>query len=230
VLQANINELQAKQSNIEKLIKEKNWSTAQYNKAKKEIAALKLDKDMFATRIDSMADQLQLVTRERDSINTNLQYSIAEGEKLKTTNQTLGAKVEVASLLKPLNVAVTGVRFKGSGKEVETSSAKKSEKLRFCFDVPENQVADAGEKTILVRVINPKGETIAVESDGSGVFMLAGSGEQKQYTTKATFDYDQKQKHICLYWRQTATYPSGKYKAEFYQNGNFLGTTNFELK
>ena len=122
------------------------------------------------------------------------------------------------------------MRGKSSGKESETDNAKKAEKLKVCFDVPENLVADPGEKTFLVRIISPEGTTMAVQSSGSGTFMVAGSGEQRQYTTSTTIDYDQKPKNVCTYWQQTTPYAQGNYTVEVYQDGYLLSTKKFELK
>jgi myosin heavy subunit len=229
-IDANVAELQAKQSELNKMLKQKNWTQAEYNKAKAEIEVLRQQKDEFVARIDSLNNALKLMSQVNDSLNTNLKTQTTENAALKSDNLIKSQKVAIGSLLKPSGITVTGVKYKGNGKEVETNSAKKSEKLKFCFDVPDNQVADAGSKDILIRVINPTGATIAVESAGSGLFVVAGSGEQRQYTMKATFDYANTQKHICAYWKQTNPFSSGDYKVEFYQDGNLLNTATFKLK
>lgn len=229
-IDANVAELQAKQAELNKMLKQKNWTAAEYNKAKQEIEVLRKQKDEFVARIDSLNNALKYMTQVNDSLNTNLKDANNQNAALKSDNQIKSQKVALGSLLKPTGITVTGVKFKGNGKETETTSAKKAEKLKFCFDVPDNQVADPGSKDILIRIINPSGATIAVESAGSGLFVVAGSGEQRQYTMKATFDYANKQKHICAYWKQTNPYAAGNYKVEFYQDGNLLNTADFKLK
>ena len=101
----------------------------------------------------------------------------------------------------------------------------------MCFDVDENKVADQGTKTFMLRVISPEGVTMAVQSQGSGTFDIAETGEQMQYTTKTEIDYKQAAQNVCMYWGGSAGgFPKGKYTAELYQDGYKIGTSAFTLK
>lgn len=230
VLQATITELSNSKAELEKMTKERNWSVGQYNKAKKELANLKKEKEDFVAEIEMLKEKVAALTMENDSLSTELGGALGANELLKSEKQVLSQKVAIGSLLKPENVEITGVKYKSNGSERETNSAKRSEKLRFCFNVPKNLVSDKGEKTILLRVVGPSGSTLAITSQGSGVFVSAETGEQMQYTTKATFDYSQDVKPICIYWSQTAAFASGDYKAYFYQNGYEMSVHDFTLK
>lgn len=214
----------------DKLKKNAAYNDGQRKKLDKKVKELEQSLMALGNTIDSLKANNEYLSRMSDSLGTSLTASTQENELLKSDLTVKNKKVEIGSLLKPENVLITGVRYKGNGKEVETNSAKKSEKLRFCFAVPENRVADPGEKTLLLRVISPGGSTVAVAAEGSGMFVLAESGEQKQYTTKVTFPYEQKEKNMCVYWQQTGTYAAGNYNAVFYQNGYEVASIPFELK
>src|SRR5207244_1404578 len=131
--------------------------------------------------------------------------------QLQTTNATLSKKVDIASLLKPTSITTTGVKVKSSGKEDETTNAKKVQKLKVCWEIPENEVADPGEKTFYVRIIGPDGITLAAESGGSGVFKDAKDGSPIQYSISTTINYEQKATNSCAYWTQTAPFGKGSY-------------------
>ena len=223
-------ELEASKKEIEDLLKENKLTKSQYDDARKLIKSLKADNQKYITRIDSLSRRVHYLTLLSDSLSEGLQTQRAVNEQLKSERVILAQKVELGSLLKPENVVATGIRYKSNDREVLTNSAKKTEKLKLCFDVPANQVADAGGKTYLLRLLNPQGTTIAVSAQGSGVFEIAETGEQQQYTLQANFDYANKEKNVCVYWSQTAAYGSGMYKALFYQDGYLLKETEFELK
>ncbi len=223
-------ELESIREERDKLKKNATYNESQRKKLDKKVKELENSLIALGNTIDSLKANNAYLTRMSDSLGTSLTASTQENEVLKSDLSVKNKKVEIGSLLKPENVTITGVRYKGNGKEVETNSAKKSEKLRFCFNVPENRVSDPGEKTLLLRVISPGGSTVAVAAEGSGMFVLAESGEQKQYTTKVTFPYEQKTKNLCTYWQQTGTYAAGKYTAVFYQNGYEVASIPFELK
>lgn len=230
IIQEQINSLQQLQEELTKAKSDAARNYNNYKAAKKKLAELEKHQEYINHTIDSLVAANQYLLALSDSLATDLQTSQGMNQQLQNEKKVLSQKVEIGSLLKPQNVMITGIRIKGNGTERETNSSKKAEKLRFCFDVPENKVADPGEKTILLRVIGPSGSTIAVASMGSGVFVSADNGEQMQYTTKATFEYQNKTKSMCIYWSQTQSYASGTYKAMFYQNGYEIGNFPFELK
>ena len=151
-------------------------------------------------------------------------------EQLQADKRKLQEKVKIGALLKPSVVDISGIRIKSSGKETATNSAKKSQKLKICFELEENKVSDAGNKTIFVRVISPEGSTIAVQSLGSGVITLTESGDQTQYTTKVNFDYKQEATRQCVYWSQNFPFSKGTYQAKLYQSGYEIGDSEFSLK
>jgi hypothetical protein len=220
-------ELMGFKSNLDAMKKKMKVSEADY---KKQLDGMQNTVNDLMAQIKDLEAKNQILITKNDSLGQSLATEITTNAQLTTTNQTLSQKVSVASLLKPTTLSATGVRGKSSGKETETDNAKKAEKLKVCFDLPENQVADAGEKTFLVRIISPEGTTLAVQSSGSGTFQVAGTGEQRQYTTSTTVQYDQQAKNVCTYWQQTTPYAKGDYSAEIYQDGYLLSTKKFELK
>jgi len=209
------------------LQKDKKLSEAEYNK---QISGLNNIVTDLQDQIEVLKQQNKILITKNDSLGKSLAEQITATNQLTTTNEELSKKVSVASLLKPTSINATGARMKSSGKEEETNNAKKAEKLKVCFDVPANNVADAGEKTFYVRIISPEGVTLNVESGGSGVLKKADSGETIQYTTTATLDYNQSATNTCAYWEQSSPYTKGTYTAEIYQDGYLIGTQKFDLK
>ena len=71
---------------------------------------------------------------------------IKEKEELKTT-------IAKGSILTCFNVNAKAVFFKRGGKKVvETSKAKKMEKIKVTFSLGENKIAKPGEKTVFIRI------------------------------------------------------------------------------
>lgn len=220
-------ELMGFKSNIDQLKKKMKISESDYKKQVDDLQSMVND---LATQIKDLQEKNQILITKNDSLGKTLATQLSTNEQLTSTNQVLTQKVSVASLLKPTSFKINGVRGKSSGKEVETENIKKVEKLKICFDLPENQVADAGQKTLYIRIIAPEGTTLAMQSSGSGTFQLNDTGEERQYTTAANIDYQQQAKTVCTYWQQTGPYSKGTYTGELYQDGYLTGTTKFELK
>lgn len=214
---------------LEKLKKDGNYTRKQLDEARNNVKKLQEENRLFLGRIDSLNTQVQFLTKLSDSLNTGLQTQQAQNQQLQSEKDFLAKKVEIGSLLKPENVVATGIFMKSNDREVPTTKAKKATKLKICFDVPENLVAEPGTKTMLIRLLNPQGATIWVTSSGSGSF-TTDTGEEKQYTLAKNFEYANKVQNVCAYWEQTQAYGSGDYTAVIYQDGHELGQYKFELK
>jgi hypothetical protein len=209
------------------LQKQMKLSEADYNKQVSELNGIIND---LQNQIIQLQAENKILIEKNDSLGKSLANQITTTNQLTSANIALTKKVSQASLLKPSVIAATGARSKSSGKEDETNNAKKSERLKVCFDVPANPVADPGEKTFYIRIISPEGVTLAIQSSGSGALTKAENGESVPYTTSHTIDYDQQPTNTCAYWEQSAPYSAGTYTAEIYQDGYLIGTKKFELK
>ncbi|MBA2422270.1 MAG: hypothetical protein H0V61_03495 [Chitinophagales bacterium] len=220
-------ELAGYKSDLDAMKKKMRVSEAEYNKQMSGLQALITDLD---AQIKDLSDKNQILITRNDSLGQSLATQLNTNTQLQSTNQVLSQKVSIASLLKPTSLNVTGIRSKSGGKEAETDNAKKAEKIKICFDLPANQVADAGEKNFMVRIISPEGTTLAVQNSGSGTFQVAETVEQRQYTISTAVPYEQKAKNVCTYWQQTTPFGGGNYTAEVYQEGYLLASKSFELK
>jgi hypothetical protein len=138
--------------------------------------------------------------------------------QLSERNQFLAKKVEVGSLLPISNLDVDAVKTGVFGKEVTAKRAKATEGLRISFETV----------SVYVRIINPKGETIAVAEQGSGIIQVVDNAEPVQFTRKADIDYSQTNKRVMLYWNEHINEP-GVYKVELYQNGYVIGQSQIKL-
>ncbi len=173
-------------------------------------------------QVEELTAQNTQLTATNTQLNTDLTAERATTTTLTETNKGLSKKVEVGSLLKLANVEVEAIKRRNNGKEVEVGKAKTAESLKISFETGENKVVDPGNMSLYVRVINPKGETISVADQGSGVIQSAANNESLSYSKKADFDYNQTNKKVVVYWSQNITTP-GTYKVEVYQNGYVVG-------
>lgn len=222
--------LNEKQDYINLLLSKNELSAVELIKARSLVNTLRDDSNKYVEEVAKLNRKVLLLTKQKDSLTIAVNIQATENELLTEDRKVLSAKVSLASLLKPVNITGIGVRYRSNGQATETNVAKKSEKLKVCFDVTENKVTDVGKKEIFVKVISPTGSTIAIESNGSGVFIEAETAEPIQYTTVATFDYEQQQKNICVYWQQNIAYTKGVYRVKLYQDNTFLTEGSFELR
>ncbi|OAV42778.1 hypothetical protein [Lewinella sp. 4G2] len=220
--------------------------------ARRELANLKTQVEGYVVEIEELrlanaelAENNQRLTSERDILSNDLQASretneslnseravlVSERERLTSNNQELSRKVGIASVLKANNVSVVGQKQRNSGKWVDRSSARNVERLYVCFNSLDNAVAQTGEETFQVRIVNPNGETIQIDAMGSGVFTSSESGDRIPYTTEVGFGFDGSAASHCAEWSvEGKEFMKGTYQAELYNKGYFVGEGSVTLK
>jgi hypothetical protein len=158
------------------------------------------------------AEKTQLIT-EKDTLTANLVTTQAEKKVLEET-------VDVGSTFSASNIAIIPINEKSGGKEKETTTAKKVDKLVVSFDV-ENRIAKSGPADMYVMVTAPDGKVISTENVG-GTFTTREEGD-KTFTSKLTVPYEQgKRQNVQLPLIQDK-FQTGDYKIQVYHNGFKIG-------
>ncbi|TAK37745.1 MAG: hypothetical protein EPO28_11530 [Saprospiraceae bacterium] len=241
-------ELKRQKQHIEKLLR----NGLQLKEARIEIDNLSVQVKKYLARIRELKAENEQLALERDSLSglsqqllenldstqrANLQLA-GESAALSTQKEELAAEhtklvntLNLASLVKVNKVLITGLKVRSNGKTVKKKFAKNVDQLRVCFVTMANDIASAGKERFYIRIINPVGETIAVDELGSGVLHLADSGEEVRYTLRMEADYKNRESEFCTNWKpQNGTFEKGKYKVEIYNKNYFAGKGELVLK
>ncbi len=187
-------------------------------------------------KIGNLEQQVAQLTQDNQQLTADKQQLTADKDKLtsdlSTTNaakQDLEKKVDVASTLNASNITVTPMHEKKDGKDKETTTAKRVNKLVIAFDVA-NRIATTGQTDIYVCITGPDGKPISVPALGSGTFTTREDGD-KVYTAKVPVDFEAgKTKPVQFAWKQNSEFVRGNYKIEIYHNGFKIGEGTRELK
>lgn len=244
-------ELRIQKEKVDKMIRTNRANKGELSKVREQIAALTTQRDQYLAEINTLKEQnMQLseanttLSKEKVALteevavekvkNENLTSEkavlVSEKEKLEEVKADLTTKVDFASVVKLNDVSATGWKMKKSGKPVMKSYAKNVDQLKVCFTTTPNKLAGMGKETFLVRVINPLGETMAIEELGSGVFTNTRTGEEVRYTQAKEIDYDQEEVFHCVNWTPNVPFQKGTYDIEVYNEGYLAGAGKCVLK
>lgn len=242
-------EIKAQKLRIDRMIRQGNTSGSELTKARAEIQQLIAQRDNYLARIEELnADKKLLedknvaLTTEKVELETTLTTVketaakteatlTAEKEEIAEAKAKADAKVARGSVLNARNIAVIPYKIRRSGKEVETKYADKTEKLHICFDLAENAITPSGNNKVLVRIMTPLGETLYVESQGSGEFANQSSGGgASRFTAAKSFSYNNKETNVCVDWSVQTPLSKGNYTVEVFNKGYKVGSKSFILK
>lgn len=228
--QTEINELKGR---IAGITRNKNATVKELQNAKQLITTLngKID-DMFA-EIEKLKGENQQLTQDKTQLTQEKDQLTTDKTQLQqnlTSTETAKKEVEnLASTLHASNMNITPIDIKGSGKEKETTTAKKVDLLRISFDLDENRLSPSGEKELYIAVTAPDGRLVTM-GGGSGTFETREEGT-KSYTSKVMVQYEKgKKSNVSFDWKQDGKYQLGDYKIEVYNNGFKIGEGKKSLK
>ncbi|MBN9381735.1 MAG: hypothetical protein J0H74_13280 [Chitinophagaceae bacterium] len=187
-------------------------------------------------KVSSLEQQVAQLTQDNQQLTADKTQLTADKEKLTTDLQTtatakqdLEKKVDIASTLNASNISITPMHERKDGKDKETTTARKVNKLVIGFDVS-NRIAQTGQTDVYVCITGPDGKPISVPALGSGTFSSRDEGD-KVYTAKVPVDFESgKSKSVQFAWKQNSEFQRGNYKIEIYHNGFKIGEGTRELK
>lgn len=206
-----------------------NLTAAEVKKYKDLLAKMESDNADLQKKIQELTSKNEELTAKNLEVTKSLEAEKSTTAALSEDKKNLSKKVELGSLLQLQNLKIEGEHKRKSGKEVAKTSAKKIDYLKITFETGENKVLEKGPLALYVRIINPKGETMAVADQGSGTLKLADGGGDVQYSKKVELDWDQTSKKISMDWSENIKVP-GTFKVEVYQSGYLVGKGSVDLK
>jgi chromosome segregation ATPase len=192
-------ELEAQKNQIADLLVEKK----KLDSARSEIKNLKGRIAGYIAEIERLkAEQEQLsednikLKEETSTLRTDLQTKSTENEELFTTRAKLVSEkeeltqaVEVGSVVKVKNISVAGEKVRKSGKTSSKEKAKRVDQLKVCFTTVANEIVQPGTEKFFIRIISPKGETLAIDDLGSGSLQNSRTGEEVTFTQSQVYEY-----------------------------------------
>ncbi|TAG13260.1 MAG: hypothetical protein EAZ35_02100 [Sphingobacteriia bacterium] len=225
--------IQKLKSNISSILKKNDASKSELAEAKKMIGELNGKIDGLFAEIEQLKGENKQLTNTNAQLNTEKTQLTTDKaglednlNKTTTEKKQLEEKVDIASTLHASNIGINAINIKNSGKEKETTTAKRADLIRVSFNIDENRITPTGTKEFYVIVTGPDGKVI---SEGS-TFNAREEGT-RTYTSKVSVNYEQnKNIPVSFDWRQKDAYKDGEYRIEIYNNGFKIGQSAKTLK
>lgn len=218
--------LEAEQQKIEELLEDlkkvkanNSYQIAQY---KKELSTLRDIMKSYIVQIDSLNTKNQVLIAENTEIKDSYHKAIEKNTNLKTKNDELSEKVNIASVIKAINIAATPINKKSK----PVDKAKKVDKVQVCFTLSENEIVAAGNKTVYIRIARP--DELVLATSENNLFDFEGS--KIIFSERRDVLYENKPVNLCVYWKNDQELIIGTYTVDIFTEGRLIGETTFELK
>ncbi len=223
-------DLKAARAQIQELVRQKDSYVLEVTKLREEVASLTASNKDLTQKNTVLNQDLTATKAKLEEESTAKAALISEKTVLESTNKQLTKKVDIASAVKVNNIIIKPVMIKSSGKEKSKSRASKVDKVNICFDTEANDVVEAGQETFYIRIVDPTGAPLAIESLGSGVSTNKKTENEFRYTTTAVTNYANAPTNVCGSWLPGVDFMKGEYQVEVYNKGFMVGASKFKLK
>ena len=191
------------------------------------IAQLRLENEQLTASNDSLSTHVGTLTNERQRLVQRQAELTDSVVTFTAANKELSAKVSQAAALKAQNLKVLTVNSRGKTKDKEEYKAKRVDKLKLVFNLPENALTAQESKDIYLRVLDPQGAVVADDATGSGEFEVDGT--PSKFTARESIAYQNNNQKVEMLYDNAQLRP-GKYSVELYSEGYKIGGTNFTIK
>jgi cell division protein FtsB len=191
------------------------------------IAQLKLENEHLVATNDSLSTHVGSLTSERERLVQRQAELTDSVVTFTAANKELSAKVSQAAALKAQNLKVLTVNSRGKTKDKDEYKAKRVDKLKLVFTLPENALTAQESKDIYLRVLDPQGAVVSNDATGSGEFEVDGA--PSKFTARESVAYQNNNQKVEMLYDNAELRP-GKYSVELYAEGYKIGGTNFTIK
>jgi hypothetical protein len=223
-------ELVAARDNIAKYIDSVNAMKADLatlSRYRRQVGVLKKEREELLRQVDSLKQSNTMIAMQRDSTFLELEKQTVFNDSLIVQNTQLAEAVERGSALNLTQFSVDAVRERSNGTLRSTSRARRTDKLKICFTVADNVIAEAGDREFYIEVLDPQGNVM-----GGTNTKAMEDGPTISYTKNTNFYYENAALDVCDYISNYAgEFQQGNYMVNVYDDGlRLLGTSRFELK
>ena len=207
---------------LEELRTVKSSNATEIRRLKKELATLRKVMIGYINQIDSLN---RLTTQQKQQI-TEITGKYNEASRqinnLSEEKKNLNKKVTLAAQLDATNIWVEPRNKRGK----TAKKVKDVVKLAIGFTVVKNITAEAGERTLYIRITKPDNDVLT--KNASNTFPY--ENRSLTYSIKKYIDYRGEEMPVNLFWDVEEYLYAGNYRIDIFADGNLIGSQKFTLE
>ncbi|SDC36400.1 hypothetical protein [Williamwhitmania taraxaci] len=219
-------ELAVERGKIQGLIKQvKSEKAINYQKIKdyqSELGSLRSIMRNYIQQIDSLNTLNQHLIAENVKVREESTMTKMANKELSTQNDELSTKVQKGSVIKARDIVSTPINSRGK----EVTRARRVEKIKVCFTLVENEIAQPGLRDAFVRITGPDKFVLTKSETDQFDF----NGEKIVFSAKREVDYQNKDVDLCIFYDNKGDLLVGSYEIAVFLDGILIGQSQFLIK
>lgn len=218
--------LNQEQVKVQRLLEElrtvKSSNATEIRRLKNELASLRKVMISYINQIDSLnrltAQQKQVIAEVTQKYNdASRQISNLSEEK-----SQLNKKVTLAAQLDATNIWVEPK----NKRDKRAKKVKDVVKFNIGFTIVKNITAEAGERTLYIRITKPDNDVLTKSSSNTFTY----ENRTLNYSIKKYIEYNGEEQQIVVYWNVEEFLYAGNYRVDIFADGTLIGSQRFALE
>jgi hypothetical protein len=189
---------------------------------KQELATVRKVMIQYVNQIDSLNSANKVLRTENVEVHKKYQAATETVQQLSKDKESLNQVVNRAAILEVINFSMTPLNSKGK----KTGWFSQTASLQFNYTVAKNITAQPGEKTVYLRITRPD-DDVLTKSPGN---VFPYENKNIAYSASKHFEFTGDAKSDIIYWKIGEILPKGNYRAEFFIDGNRVGSFSFKFE
>lgn len=188
---------------------------------KNELAAVRKVMVIYVQQIDSLNAANHILRTENTEVKKKYQAASETVQQLSREKDDLNKVVNRAAILEITSFSMTPLNNKGK----KTGWFAQSANLQFNFSIGKNVTAQPGNKTIYLRITRPDEEVL---TKSGNTFQY--EDQHIAYSASKKIEYTGEAINDVIYWKIDEILPKGTYHADFFADGNRIGSFTFKFE
>ncbi len=189
---------------------------------RKELATVRAVMIKFVNQIDSLNAENKVLKTENKEVRRKYNEASESVVQLSKDKENLHEVVTRAAKLDVTNFSMETLNSRNK----KTTWFSQVATLKFNYSISKNITADPGRKTVYLRLTRPDNEVLTTSS--SNLFQF--EDKKIAFSAKKDFDYAGETLTDVIYWKVDEIVQKGNYRADFFIDGNRVGSFTFEVK
>lgn len=206
---------------LEQLRSVKATNASEIRRLKNELALLRKVMIGYVNQIDSLNRMNKALTTENLEVKQKYQSATQQISSLSEEKKNLHNKVTLAAQLDATGLSLLAKDKKGK----QAKRVKDIVKFQIGFTIVKNITAEAGNKTIYIRITKPDNDVLTKNSGNT----FSYENRNLSYSIKKYVEYTGEEQSITVFWDVEEFLYAGSYGVDIFADGNLIGSRRFTI-
>lgn len=189
---------------------------------KKELATVRSVMVVYVHQIDSLNQTNARLTEENNQMRQQNRQIVEHNTQLEKANTQLTTVVQRASMLEIGEFSLITL----NKRDRKTTVFNQIQKFEIHYSLLKNITCEPGLKTVYLRLVRPDGEVMVKSAENTFHFESADI----PYSVCQEIEYAGEELSSTMFWPVEEILQTGVYNADFFVDGNLIGSFPFRLK